>query len=183
MCMQLFCKLQHMSTTDCRAVGARTCTMTILLLIIFASLISCNKVDLDCIHENEECQILYDRSQVQPENLLRTIMGVSTVEKCLELCRTEKTNVNGQTCHAFTYFGAESFPFRAACMLFSHCKKRRPCQDCTTGSSETECTCSINYSSVISSNNFINDISIAEDELACKRRCAANEICKVINTT
>ena len=99
-----------------RAGGAGSCTMTILLLLIFAKMVSCS--NFDCIHENEECQIL-------PDNLLRTVMGVPTAERCLELCQTEKTNYYGQECQAFTHFGADSYPFRNACMLFSNCRKRR----------------------------------------------------------
>ena len=101
---------------------ASSLIMTRLLLLVFLPLTSCSKVDLDCIHENEECQIV---SEKRKDNLLRTVMGVSTLESCLALCKSDQGNLNGQKCQAVTHFGAESYPFRDACMLFSHCKKRR----------------------------------------------------------
>ena len=109
--------------------------MTKLLLLVFLPLTSCSNMDLDCIHENEECQIVSEKSK---DNLLRTVMGVSTLESCLALCTADRGNLNGQKCQAVTHFGAESYPFRDACMLFSHCKKRRWCDGCTDAYSDAD---------------------------------------------
>merc|ERR1712212_1431464 len=109
---------------------------------MWAPFVFCNS-SLDCILDHERCQIM------PSDNVIRTVMGVSIMEKCLELCKAEEHSFGNKDCKAFTHFGAESYPFRNSCILFYTCTKRRPCKGCTTGSSQTECTCSIKYSSVI----------------------------------
>ena len=121
--------------------------------------------DLDCFLDQQECEI-------HPDNLITTVTEVLTMDQCLGLCQDEFT------CVAFTHFGPESYPFRDTCMLFSSCSERRPCQGCTTGSSQSECLCSVKYSSEIDSGNLVGVIS-AVDEHDCKRKCIVEEMCKV----
>ena len=133
------------------------------LFLLFQS-VSCSS-DLDCFLDHEECEI-------RPHNLITTVMDVLTMDQCLALCQDEFA------CVSFTHFGAESYPFRDTCMLFSSCITRRPCQDCTTGSSQSECLCSIQYSSEIDSGNFVGVIT-AGNEHECKRNCFFEEMCEV----
>ena len=83
----------------------------LLWSLLFLESASCSS-DLDCFLDQQECEI-------HPDNLITTVTNVSTMDQCLGLCQDELT------CVAFTHFGSESYPFRDACMLFSHCKKRR----------------------------------------------------------
>ena len=54
-----------------------------------------------------------------------------------------------------------------------------PCSDCTTGSNQADCTCSINYSGHVGSNNFVDIVASVSDEFACKKECSANEDCAI----
>ena len=107
--------------------------LLILSSLLFLELVSCSS-DLDCFLDHQECEIHED-------NLITTVTDVPTMDQCLALCQDEFT------CVAFTYFGTEGYPLRESCVMFSACSMRRPCQGCTTGSSQSECLCSIQYSS------------------------------------
>ena len=156
----------------------------LVLVLIWVPFVLSSTSNLDCILDHEQCQILPGTRG----NIIRTVMGVSTMEKCLELCETEDPGQGpwmGRRCTAFTHFGAESFPFRDSCILFSSCTQRRPCKGCTTGSSQTECSCSIKYASVIDINNFAHigtyQDAFVGNELECKRLCLQNGECRVSN--
>ena len=140
--------------------------LLILSSLLFLELVSCSS-DLDCFLDHQECEIHQD-------NLITTVTDVPTMDQCLALCQDEFT------CVAFTYFGTEGYPLRESCVMFSSCSMRRPCQGCTTGSSQSECLCSIQYSSEIDSGNFVDMVS-AVDEHDCKRKCVVEEKCKVDN--
>ena len=90
---------------------------------------------IDCFIDQEECEIGTD-------NLIHTFLGIASAEECKLRCEDE---IGGgvHICTAFTYFGSNSHPIPDGCLLFSSCRERRPCQNCTTGSSQTKCTCSI----------------------------------------
>jgi len=139
------------------------------LFVLFSLLIhlalASSSSDLDCFLDHQECEIY-------PDNLITTVTDVLTMDQCLALCQDELT------CVAFTHFGSESYPLRESCMMFSSCSTRRPCQGCTSGSSQSECLCSIKYSSEIDAGNFVGIIS-AVDEHECKRRCITEDMCKV----
>ena len=134
------------------------------LLFFLATLFSC-RAEIDCFLDGEECEIRSD-------NLVHTFMGVPTVEECASLC----TDQFGQ---AFTYFGPDSSPYHNTCLIFSSCTERRPCQDCTTGSSQEECTCSLKYSGEVDDSNFVDLIGSVSDEYACKELCSDNSQCTV----
>ena len=138
-------------------------TMKFLVFLLFE--LASSSSDLDCFLDHQECEI-------HPDNLINTVTDVPTMEQCLALCQDEFT------CVAFTHFGSQAYPLRESCVMFSSCSERRPCQGCTTGSSQSECLCSINYSSEIDSNNFVGMLS-AVDEHDCKRKCIVEEMCKV----
>ena len=74
---------------------------------------------IDCYVDNQECDISAD-------NLIHTYLGVSTYTECQLLCV------------AFTHFDKDGHPFPEGCLLFSSCKEQRACQNCTTGSSQTD---------------------------------------------
>ena len=158
------------------------------LVLIWVPFVLSSTSNLDCILDHEQCQIKPSSSSGR-NNVIRTVMGVNSMEMCLELCKAQdpsgpyQFSKQGPKCTAFTHFGPESFPFQDSCILFSSCTKRRPCKDCTTGSSQSECACSIKYATVINDNNFVHigtyrDDSVS-DELGCKRRCLQNDQCRV----
>ena len=118
---------------------------------------------IDCFLDNQECAIT-------PDNLIHTYMGIPTIEECLQLCDDEVT------CIAFTHYNSDSLPFHDGCLLFSSCRERRPWQDCTTGSSQTECLCGIPYSGDVNLDNFVDLVS-ATDEQSCKKECITNSEC------
>ena len=150
----------------------------LVLFLIWVPFVLSSTSNLDCILDHEQCQI--NPGHPYSRNVIRTVMGVSTMEECLDLCKAEVDDNYGlRLCKAFTHFGAESFPFRDSCILFSSCTQRRPCKGCTTGSSQTECSCSIKYASVVDDNNFVHDISVASNELDCKKQCLQNGECRV----
>ena len=141
----------------CAGTAVRRPRMKLFILssLLFLELVSCSS-DLDCFLDHQECEIHED-------NLITTVTDVPTMDQCLALCQDEFT------CVAFTYFGTEGYPLRESCVMFSDCSIRRPCQGCTTGSSQSECLCSIQYSSEIDSGNFVDMVS-AVDEHDCKRK-------------
>ena len=99
--------------------------------------------NLDCFLDEQECEM-------RPENHLDTVMGVSKMIECLDLCNEDIR------CKAFTHLVKEE-----TCRLFSFCPstERRPCEDCSTGSSQTECLCGINHQSeVYSAGDFLEMI-------------------------
>ena len=110
---------------------------------------------IDCFIDLQECDIRED-------NLISTFLGIPSTEECQHLCEDELT------CTAFTHFGSNSHPIPDSCLLFSACKERRACQSCTTGSSQTECTCSISYAGDVTPDNFVGLVPSVQDELACK---------------
>ena len=110
---------------------------------------------IDCFIDQQECDIRQD-------NLIHTFLGIPSIEECQQLCEDEVT------CIAFTHFGSESQPIEDGCLLFSSCKDRRACQNCTTGSSQTECRCSISYAGHVTSDNFVDLVPSVQDEFVCK---------------
>ena len=118
---------------------------------------------LDCFLDRQECEL-------GPDNHLGTVVGISKMAECLDQC-------NGDSrCKAFTYLVAEE-----TCHLFSSCpsSERRPCENCSTGSSQSECLCGINYQSEVNAGNFVDKIPGIDSEQDCKSRCANNAMCKV----
>jgi len=129
-------------------------------LLVFGSATS----SLDCFLDEQECEMSVD-------NHLDTVMGVLKMTECLDLCNEDIG------CKAFTYLVKEE-----ACRLFSSCPalERRPCEDCSTGSSQTECLCGINYhQSEVNSGDLLEMIPGISGEQDCKSHCANSEKCKV----
>ena len=124
---------------------------------------------IDCFIDQEECEIGTD-------NLIHTFLGIASAEECKLRCEDE---IGGgvHICTAFTYFGSNSHPIPDGCLLFSSCRERRPCQNCTTGSSQTECKCSIAYAGDVTPDNFVNLVEGVPDEFACKKRCITESVC------
>ena len=120
--------------------------------------------NLDCFLDKQECEM-------DPDNHLDTVMGVSKMIECLDLCDAD------MRCNAFTFLVKEE-----TCRLFSSCpaSERRPCEDCSTGSSQTECLCGVNYESeVFSAGDFLEMIPGIGGEQECKSLCANKEMCEV----
>ena len=139
--------------------------MNLLHFLFFLALFVFCKGDIDCFLDGEECEIRSD-------NLIHTFMGVPTVEECAALCED-------QFAEAFTHFGPESTPYHNTCLIFSSCIERRSCQDCTTGSSQGECTCSLKYSGTVDDSNFVDLLGSVWDEYTCKEHCKDNDLCAV----
>ena len=114
--------------------------------------------------DNQECDISAD-------NLIHTYLGVSTYTECQLLCEEQ------YPCVAFTHFDKYGQTFSEGCLLFSSCKEQRACQNCTTGSSQTECRCSIAYAGDATPDNFVDLIGSVSDEHVCKKMCIADNQC------
>ena len=155
----------RLAKRHCPILRVVTMKLFVAWILFFLLGLASSSSDLDCFLDQQECEI-------HPDNLITTVTDVLTMNQCLALCQDEFT------CVAFTHFGSESYPFSDTCMLFSSCSERRPCQGCTTGSSQSECLCSIQFSSKIDSGNLVGVIS-AVDEHDCKRKCIVEEMCKV----
>ena len=137
--------------------------MLYLLPFLFFEAVS-GSPHIDCFVDRQECEISAD-------NLIHTFLGITSINECRLLCEDEVT------CIAFTHFGSNSHPFPDGCLLFSSCIERRPCQNCTTGSSQTECRCSIPFSGDVTPDNFVNLIGSVPDEFACKKLCIVESSC------
>jgi len=137
----------------------------IFLLFLLLFHVHCSP-QLDCFLEDEKCEIT-------PENLLQTFTGIRTVEECKTLCTDE------DLCIAFTHFGRDSFLFVNDCLLFSSCTERRVCQDCITGSGQSECICSIAFSGKVGENNLVDIIPNVSSEHECKKFCISNDLCSI----
>ena len=119
---------------------------------------------IDCFIGQEACVI-------GPDNLIHTFLGIASAEECKLLCEDEIT------CIAFTHFGSNSYPMPEGCLLFSSCKERRPCENCTSESSQTECRCSIPFSGLVTPDNFVDLVGGVPDEFACKKLCITESLC------
>merc|ERR1719367_69195 len=132
-------------------------------LLLLSSSISASP-QIDCFVDKQECDI-------RPDNLIHTFLGITSIEECRQLCEDEAT------CTAFTHFGSDSRPIQDGCLLFSSCKERRACENCTLGTSQAECTCSISYDGPATSDNFVNLVPGVKDEFACKSLCLNESRC------
>jgi len=132
-------------------------------LLLLSSSISASP-QIDCFVDKQECDI-------RPDNLIQTFLGITSIEECRQLCEDEFT------CTAFTHFGSDSRPIQDGCLLFSSCKERRACENCTLGTSQTECTCSISYDGLATSDNFVDLVPGVKDEFACKSLCLNESRC------
>ena len=138
--------------------------MLLALLFLFSSVTASSQID--CFVDQQECDI-------RPDNLIHTSLGIASIEECQQLCEDEVAWI------AFTHFGSSAHPFPDGCLLFSSCRDRRPCQNCTTGSSQTECRCSIPYAGGVTPDNFIELVPGVEDEFACKKLCLTETRCNL----
>ena len=138
--------------------------LALFMLFLFSRVNSGPQID--CFIDLQECDIRED-------NLISTFLGIPSTEECQQLCEDELT------CTAFTHFGSNSHPIPDSCLLFSACKERRACQSCTTGSSQTECTCSISYAGDVTPDNFVGLVPSVQDELACKELCVFDNRCHI----
>ena len=136
----------------------------ILLLLFILSSFDISLAAMSCMVNNEQCRV--------GDNLLDTMMGASSVEQCSKMCE----QVSG--CTAFTYFGSQSHLLSEACMIFSSCRQREVCEDCVTGSSQDDCTCSISYEGVKNTDNFEKFLVNIPDEFECKKLCKKSKTCK-----
>ena len=139
---------------------------SIALLLLTAFVSASANPQIDCFLDNQECEI-------GSNNLLHTYMGITTMEECTALCEDELL------CIAFTHFGIAGNPMGEACLLFSGCASRVPCEECITGSSQTECFCSIDYFGHIDNNNFVDLIGGVESERDCKIHCVSDSKCEL----
>ena len=134
-----------------------------ILLILFAFPLAYSS-KLDCFVDNQECEITAD-------TLLETYTGILTAEECGTLCD------DGNLCTAFTFFGPTSFPISSTCLLFSSCVEHSECSDCSMGSSQSECLCSINFSGTVNDDNLVEIVTDIGTEHKCKKTCADHELC------
>ena len=119
---------------------------------------------IDCYIDNQESDVLTD-------NLIHTYLGVSTYTECQLLCEDQ------YPCVAFTHFDRDGHPFPEGCLLFSSYQEQRACQNCTTGSSQTECRCSIAYAGDATPDNFVDLIGSVSDEHVCNKMCITDNQC------
>merc|ERR1711872_868019 len=131
-----------------------TVKMIILTLLYLVSTLATSlSTTTGCLVNDEQC--------VTGDNLIKTMIGVQNMQDCDDLCK--KTT----GCTAFSYFGPNSKLLSHACMMFSSCRKRGACEDCVTGSSQQDCTCSIPYEGIKNNNNFEKFLVNIEDEFKC----------------
>jgi len=136
-----------------------------MLLLLPALLPLASAGQIDCFLDDQECKVTSD-------NLIEFYMGINTSEECMALCRDDSS------CTAFTHFRENNDPFPLACFLFSSCRSRTPCTNCTTGSNQADCTCSIPYLGH-NSNNIVDIVASVIDEFVCKKECSANDDCDI----
>ena len=134
-----------------------------LLLLLFSPSVAADR-PIDCFFDQQKCEI-------ERDILINTFPETTSVEECKLLCEDE---IN---CRAFTYFGSNSFPIPNGCLLFSTCRDRQPCENCTTGSTQAQCTCSISYAGEVTSENFVDLFGGVQDELSCKSPCLSESLC------
>ena len=99
-----------------------------MIFLFFLLPISMSSPQIDCFVDDEQCEIT-------AENLVETIFEVASSEECLAFCDDDLN------CTSFTHFSSSSHPFPRACFLFSSCTSRVMCNNCTTGTPQSECTC------------------------------------------
>ena len=137
------------------------CEMFHLFVLIFT--VASASSHLDCFVDNQECDA----------TAINTIFDVPSLDECTQLC-DDKSN-----CNAFTHFDRKSLESPDVCLLFPSCRDRKPCENCTTGSSQTECTCSIGVAGEVAPENVVDFFGNVTEELACKRICMADIRCNL----
>ena len=140
--------------------------MILLFFFFFTIPLSYSASLLDCFVDQQQCEIT-------GESLIQTFFEVPTFEQCSALCEDELT------CIGFTHFSESGYPFPHGCLLFSSCKSRVGCQGCSTGSRQSECTCSIQYSGLVTPDNFVDLLGSVMDEHECKSHCILNSRCSM----
>ena len=122
---------------------------------------------------NGACSIEEASCEIQEDNLLGILSGISSAEECRQACEN-----NATTCEYFSYYGPTSFPFIETCLLFSSCPVLDPCTDCFT--EELDCFDAFCEAPVEGSlsDNLIQVLGNIEDELYCKYECQSEDRCK-----
>ena len=127
-----------------------------------------------CFEDDQKCQVANG-------NLIE--MQVETTwQECSVLCQNEPT------CLVFNFFGPDSnFHPHNACLLFSECENKVPCQDCLLGTREQPCTCtsqrhcpcSIEFEGSVDNDNYVDIAAEVQSEGACKNLCSEAPECAV----
>merc|ERR1719209_2424563 len=147
----------------------RTC----VLICFSAFLDATSSSQIDCFLDEQECQI-------EADNQIDFFTDVPTSEECAQLCNDDRT------CTAFTHFGPASYPLHEACILFSSCRERRPCVDCTTGSNQAVCTCygpqdkvNPNVCFLLNKAGLQNPVKVCDNCTSGPAQCNTNAECQV----
>lgn len=142
--------------------------MPLMLLMLMIHLVASTNPAVDCIVDEEECKIT--------DNLVHTYFDVKSIKECMALCH------NDFNCAAFNYFGPSSdFIPPSTCMLLSSCETKITRKDCVRGTTQDDdkCICSISYVGALGSTNIVDLVGDVDDEVACKKLCSTNYLCKV----
>ena len=98
----------------------------VLLTLLTATLLCLPNIALAQL-PNGACSIEEASCEIQEDNLLGILSGISSAEECRQACENNST-----TCQYFSYYGETSFPFIETCLLFDSCPVLNPCTDCLT---------------------------------------------------
>ena len=110
---------------------------------------------------NGQCSVRDMACQLESDNVIGIINGVTSAEECKMECEDESNN-----CKVYSHYGPDGSPFVDSCLLFNNCEVLEPVDDCFT--EEVECSryCNAPIEGVLGDNliNFVTSVS----EAACE---------------
>ena len=119
---------------------------------------------------NGECSVLNMTCQLDNDNVVGIINGVTNQQECMDLCHDNSTD-----CIVYSYYSSDGYPFVDTCLLFSNCTILEPAEDCITAESPCIRFCHAPIEGVLGSNliDFVSSVS----EAACEAECEVEEQC------
>ena len=110
---------------------------------------------------NGQCSVRDMACQLESDNVIGIINGVTSAEECKMECEDDSNN-----CKVYSHYGPDGYPFVDSCLLFNNCEVLEPVDDCFT--EEVECSryCNAPIEGVLGDNliNFVTSVS----EAACE---------------
>jgi len=119
---------------------------------------------------NGECTVLDMTCQLENDNVVGIVNGVTSDKECIEQCQENSTD-----CAVYSYYGPDGYPFVDTCVLYRNCPILEPATDCFTAESPCSKFCHAPIEGVLGTNliDFVASVS----EAACEAECEVVESC------
>ena len=145
--------------------------LAVILNVVAAAFLLFSSVT-DAVLPNGECFVEDLTCELENNNVIGIISGISTAEECKKECQD-----NSNDCKIYSYYGQGGIPFVETCLLFNACSILEPAVDCKT--EDIECLglfCNATVEGRLGENliDFVADVTMTE----CEDECEVNEQCQ-----